>query len=75
MTHLKGKNTVIIKDNGPGISSHLLGNVFNPLYTTKNTNKHPGLGLTVAYQILQDHGGNIEINSQPNVGTEVKVSI
>ena len=63
-----------INDNGRGISDKIANKIFNPLFTSKNNSKHPGLGLTVAFQILQDHGGSLEISSQPNVGTEAKIS-
>lgn len=68
------KNTIVltIRDNGVGISPEILSRIFNPMFTTKSGK--PGLGLTLAYQIFHDHHGNLELSSQPNIGTEVKIT-
>ena len=71
---LKDMFEVIITDNGPGISQNILHKVFNPLFTTKNPKDHSGLGLTIAFQIMQSHNGILEIFSQPMAGTSVKFS-
>ncbi len=71
--HAKGL-TLTISDNGVGISPEHQNKILNPLFTTKSTSRNPGLGLTLAYKILNDHGGQLEIISQPNVGTKVKIS-
>lgn len=65
---------VIIEDNGIGIENTIHNKIFNPLFSTKNNEQHPGLGLTVAFQIFQDHNANLEIVSQPMVGTTAKIS-
>lgn len=65
---------LIIKDDGHGIETKYQSKIFNPLFTTKKASKHPGLGLTVAFQIIQDHNGNLEIFSQPKGGTTAKIS-
>lgn len=71
---LKDLFEVIITDNGPGIAQNILHKVFNPLFTTKNPKDHSGLGLTIAFQIMQSHNGILEIFSQPMAGTSVKFS-
>lgn len=63
-----------IIDNGVGISPEHQSKILNPLFSTKSKNKYQGLGLTLAYQIVSDHQGQLEIFSQPNVGTTVKIS-
>jgi len=63
-----------IADNGIGISPEHQNKILNPLFSTKLKNRNQGLGLTLAYQIVADHGGQLEIFSQPNVGTTVKIS-
>ncbi len=65
---------VLIRDNGIGISPELQNKILNPLFTTKGR-RNSGLGLTLAYKIIDDHQGRLEISSQPNRGTEVKISL
>lgn len=71
----KGKPEVIhieIRDNGPGIPLSNIDKVFDPYFTTKHkSNMHngTGLGLFIAHQHMQDHGGIIEVRSDMNGGT------
>ncbi len=61
-----------IKDNGIGIPSSMIDKVFDPYFTTKhksNIHNGTGLGLFIAYQNMQDHGGAIEVKSDTNEGT------
>jgi signal transduction histidine kinase len=67
-TNSKSK-TIHIADNGSGISAKDIEHIFDLFYTTKATGS--GLGLPTAYKIIRAHGGDIEINSEPNQGTEV----
>lgn len=64
-----------ITDNGPGIETKDQQKIFNPLYTTKTTTQNPGLGLTVAFKIISDHGGVLEISSQSGTGTSARISL
>jgi len=60
-----------IKDNGPGIPPSHIGNVFDPYFTTKHKSdmhKGTGLGLFIAHQNVQDHGGTIEVKNNPDQG-------
>jgi two-component system, NtrC family, sensor kinase len=66
--------TVSIFDNGVGISPELQNKILNPLFSTKRRGENQGLGLTLAYQIINDHQGRLDISSRPNVGTTVKIS-
>ncbi len=64
-----GKITVMFKDNGCGIENEKLKNIFDPYYTTK---KHgTGLGMPVIKRIIEEHGGTIDVKSNPGKGTEV----
>ncbi len=61
-----------IKDNGPGIPQSMIGNVFDPYFTTKHkSSMHSGtgLGLFIAHQNMQDHGGAIDVKSNLNEGS------
>lgn len=64
---------VRIKDDGEGIPEDVRNKIFDPFYTTKD--KSTGLGLSVSYRIVKEHGGNISIESKEGVGTEVTISI
>lgn len=66
---------LIIEDNGCGMTQEQLTKIFLPFYTTKPVGKGTGLGLSVSYSIIKNIGGNIEIESQPNIGTKFKIYI
>ncbi len=58
-----------IKDSGTGIPKENYSKLFEPFFTTKKKGKGVGLGLSVAYGIIQDHGGSIQVNSKEGKGT------
>ena len=68
-----GKIFVSFKDTGPGISSENLSRLFEPFFTTKKKGKGVGLGLSVAYGIIQEHGGSIDVKSKVGKGTTFKI--
>ena len=57
-----------INDDGPGVPEELQPKIFDPFFTTKMVGKGTGLGLTVAYAIVQEHGGNLHVKSAPGAG-------
>jgi two-component system, NtrC family, sensor kinase len=64
-----------VSDTGSGITEENLTKVFDPFFTTKEEGKGVGLGLAVAYGIVQSHGGDIEVSSQLNEGTTFRVTL
>src|SRR5256886_8096078 len=64
-----------INDDGPGISDDLQPKIFDPFFTTKEVGKGTGLGLTVAYAIVQEHGGRIRLESRIGSGAAVFVGL
>ncbi len=74
ITHELDRYLLEINDNGAGFDPKVSEQIYDPLYTTKNSVANPGLGLTVAQQIIIDHGGQLEISSSTSKGTTAKIS-
>ncbi len=64
-----------IMDRGSGIPENMQPFLFEPFHTTKAPGEGTGLGLAMAYKIVQDHQGAIEIDSEPGVGTRVIIDL
>ncbi len=62
---------VRVADTGPGIPADKLNHVFEPFYTTKTGGKGTGLGLCITQKVVWDHGGTIQLESEPGRGTTV----
>lgn len=60
---------VSISDSGQGMPEDVKKNIFNPFFTTKEVGKGTGLGLSMVYGIMGSHGGAIDVQSDPGVGT------
>lgn len=74
-TALSGGRVVIeVEDDGIGITEDVLGRVFEPFFTT-DKEKKAGLGLTLCYSILQEHGGTIDLLSKAGKGTRVRLHL
>jgi len=59
-----------IRDNGPGIPQEIQDKIFDPFFTTKDVGQGMGLGLAISNRIIADHGGRVEVRSQPGQFTE-----
>jgi signal transduction histidine kinase len=65
-----GKITIRVKDNGMGIPQKVLDKIFQPFFTTKPTGQGTGLGLSMSYDIIKAHGGEIKVDTKENEFTE-----
>src|SRR5213080_2753677 len=66
---------VEVNDDGPGIPDDLQPKIFDPFFTTKDVGKGTGLGLTVAYAIVQEHGGHMRLESRPGKGASFYIEL
>lgn len=75
--HNAADDTVVLEvnDDGPGVPEDVQSKVFDPFFTTKEVGKGTGLGLTVAYAIIQEHGGRIWIRSGDGPGASFFVEL
>jgi signal transduction histidine kinase len=64
-----------VADNGNGIPQNILDKIFQPFFTTKPTGEGTGLGLTLSYDILKAHGGDIKVESKQAEGSEFVIQI
>jgi len=62
--------SVSVKDNGDGIPQKVLDKVFQPFFTTKPTGQGTGLGLSLSYDIVKAHGGELKVETKEGEGTE-----
>ena len=70
-----GRIEVKVRDNGNGISQKNLDKIFQPFFTTKPTGQGTGLGLSLAYDIVKAHGGEITVNTNEGEGSEFIVQL
>jgi signal transduction histidine kinase len=71
----KDKIDIKVKDNGTGIPQKVLDKIFQPFFTTKPTGQGTGLGLSLSYDIVKAHGGEIKVNTKENEGTEFTIAL
>ncbi len=69
------KVLISVKDNGNGIPKKIVNKIFQPFFTTKPTGQGTGLGLSLSYDIVKAHGGEIKVESNEEEGTEFIVQL
>lgn len=71
----RGMVTLMIADTGHGMPQEVIAKIFDPFFTTKEFGKGTGLGLTVVRGIIEEHGGTIQVSSEPGVGTIFSIGL
>jgi len=74
---IKDRNNILISvsDNGNGIPQRVLDKIFQPFFTTKPTGQGTGLGLSLAYDIVKAHGGELKVNTKEGEGSEFIIQL
>ncbi|MEJ0104583.1 MAG: HAMP domain-containing sensor histidine kinase [Bacteroidota bacterium] len=73
----KAGNVILIsvKDNGNGIPQNIIDKIFQPFFTTKPTGQGTGLGLSLSYDIIKAHGGELSVTSKEGTGAEFIIQL
>ena len=71
----KGKAEIRVQDNGNGIPKNIVDKIFQPFFTTKPTGQGTGLGLSLAYDIIKAHGGDIRVETKEGEGSEFIIQL
>jgi signal transduction histidine kinase len=71
----RGWAVISVSDNGPGIPSHIVDKIFQPFFTTKPTGSGTGLGLSLSYDIVKAHGGELRVETREGEGSEFIVKL
>ena len=66
---------IVVRDNGNGVPQNIVDKIFQPFFTTKPTGQGTGLGLSLSYDIIKAHGGEIKVNTKEGEGSEFIVQI
>jgi signal transduction histidine kinase len=72
---INDKVVLTVMDNGNGIPQKVVDKIFQPFFTTKPTGQGTGLGLSLRYDIIKAHGGEIKVITKENEGTEFIIEL
>jgi two-component system NtrC family sensor kinase len=72
---LNDKIEIRVEDNGMGIPQKVVDKIFQPFFTTKPTGQGTGLGLSLSYDIIKAHGGEIKVESKEGEGSEFVIRL
>jgi signal transduction histidine kinase len=73
---VRGAEVLIsVRDNGPGIPQKILDKIFQPFFTTKPTGQGTGLGLSLSYDIVKAHGGELKVETKEGEGSEFVIML
>jgi signal transduction histidine kinase len=68
-----GQIEIAVEDNGDGIPQNIIDKIFQPFFTTKPTGQGTGLALSLAYDIIKAHGGEIKVETREGESSEFKI--
>lgn len=71
----KDKIEIFVRDNGDGIPQNLVDKIFQPFFTTKPTGEGTGLGLSLSYDIIKSHQGDLKVSSEEGKGAEFVIQL
>ncbi len=63
---------IAVRDSGTGIAPEIIGRIFDPFFTTKGPDRGSGLGLSICFSIMRQHGGDLTVESEPGQGARFK---
>jgi len=72
---LNDKIEIRVEDNGIGIPQKIVDKIFQPFFTTKPTGQGTGLGLSLSYDIIKAHGGEIKVETKEGEGSEFVIQL
>src|SRR5207344_1427748 len=72
---INDKVEIIVTDNGNGIPQNIIDKIFQPFFTTKPTGQGTGLGLSLSYDIIKAHGGEIKVETKEGDGSKFRIEL
>jgi two-component system NtrC family sensor kinase len=72
---INDKIEIRVSDNGNGVPKNIIDKIFQPFFTTKPTGQGTGLGLSLSYDIIKAHGGELKVETKEDEGTEFIISL
>ncbi|MDQ6890707.1 MAG: ATP-binding protein, partial [Bacteroidota bacterium] len=73
--HLNDKLEIRVRDNGTGMPQKVLDKIFQPFFTTKPTGQGTGLGLSLSYDVIKAHGGELKVRTKEGEFAEFVITV